>query len=365
LDTILSQTLEHDAYLMYGKPDFFKVKRSNLNTQAEISYLFDTLWLAPHSQSGIYWQSADYKFIDETGIKTSEQQEVAAYSELNFHLEPRLTFVAGGRWAMATYDLPPTLVMPASQPHNTALATNLALNFDATKAARLFLRRATSYRFPKVDEQVCTLTGEPLATQRGISYEGGINYAKSPFKILAEIYRLLLHDEIISIPVKDSKYGVFNENLDPTKRDGALVDTTIDLARWGQLTIGGNHVISKFTTGAYQGKKMPFISENSCHLAEDFAWHEHWHFILEGIFNSSRYPINDVENRTPALGGFTIYNLGLGYEQAHYDISLRINNVTDKHYYGYVTAKYTGKETELGFYPATGVSTFISVNIRF
>jgi iron complex outermembrane recepter protein len=272
---------------------------------------------------------------------------------------------AGGRWADAAYDLPPNLQNRKIQPNNTAIATNLALNFDATKTTRFFLRRATSYRFPKVDEQTYTLDGKPLETQRGISYEGGINYAKPPLKILAEIYRLLLRGEIISIPVKDAKYFTYNENLDPTKRDGILADTTVDLAKWGQLTLGGNHIAANFTTGAYKGKKLPFVSENTCHAAENFAWHEHWHFMVEGVFNSSRYPVNDVENRTPKLGGFTTYNFALGYERKRYDISLRVNNVTNKRYYGYVVAKYIGNETELGFYPATGINAFVNVNFRF
>lgn len=363
LDAIFTQTLEHNAFLHHSKPVFFDVERRGMNAKAEIGYLFDGLWLEPHSQSGIYWQNADYKFIRNESM-ASELQEVAAYSEFSFHLSPRFTLTAGGRWAYAMYDLPLTQQSAASQPNNAATATNLALNFDATNEARIFLRRATSYRFPKVDEQTCTLTDKPLETQRGISYEGGINYTKSPFKILAEIYRLLLRDEIISIPIKDSNYWVFNENLDPTKRDGMLADFVMDFGRWGQLTVGGNHVIAKFTTGAYKGKRMPFVSENSYHVAEDFAWHKHWHFMAEGIFNSSRYPINDVENRTPELGGFIIYNFGVGYEQTHYDISLRINNITNKHYYGYVVATYQDKETNLAFYPATGISAFISINFK-
>lgn len=306
--------------------------------------------------------NADY--VNYTPSNNSSLQ-TALFSQVNTFLTPKLSINLGARTAHISYDLDQTS-SSNSKPTDNAFATDSEIAYTLNKVLRFFVKRADSYRFPKTDEQcsMCTITGQPLKPQTGTSYEGGVHIQHNRFSSMLELYRLDLKNEIVSIPDANANYGVYNENLDPTTRKGIILDSSFIINRNWQINGGANWVDAKFSSGSYQGNKVPFVANQTYNLASTYAFSEHWKLHIEGIFISNRYPLNDVTNGSTKIGGYTIYNSNINYERKHYTISWRINNITNKQYYNQVVATYSGNSEILSYYPAAGISTMVSLTVK-
>ena len=86
----------------------------------------------------------------------------------------------------------------------------------------LFLRADENYRFPKADENPSPQSGiNGLKTQRGISYETGVQWDLKKLLSKFSIYQLNLENEIAFDPTQtpQNPFGT-NRNLNPTVRRG-------------------------------------------------------------------------------------------------------------------------------------------------
>lgn len=359
----LTQTMEHNILAVHNLPWPFTEQRTTVNFNPQVSWLFNVGKISVKPLLGTFVQVGDYQAAEQGW---NNQRGMAIYTVATFYFTPKFSLLGGIRLAQADYDLHNTAQAANDNFKNKATATTVTLNYAATKNLNLFFKRATSYRFPKVDEQINTQTFEPspLKTQQGVAYETGLNYTQSAITTLLEVYRLALENEIITVPDDAFGWGR-NENLDPTLRDGALIDAGWSVRKWLQLHGGVNYVKAKFSEGIYKGKDMPFVANLTCNLAVTLLWSEHWSFLIEDIYTGQRYPINDLENRAAMLAAVSIYNCSLSYEASRYSFAWRVNNITNKRYYNYVVANYIGANTNVTYYPASGVSTMVSVTIRF
>ena len=135
--------------------------------------------------------------------------------------------------------------------------------------------------------------------------------------------------------------------------------------KW-QFNLAYHYIDAKFSSGVYRNKHLPFIPENTFRLSGNYIPKQYWNIFFEGTFRGDCYPINDVENKAQPLGGFSTYNLGIGYEKQHYSIKFRVNNLTNKKYYAYSVVTYNNSIANPSgfFYPAPEINGAIEVSIK-
>lgn len=292
----------------------------------------------------------------------SRQRQLANYAQLEFPLLNQFKLIIGGRLAAAFYNLNNNGVIQT--PENRAGANDIELLWETTPNLRFFVKRELSFRFPKVDEDTWTVDGQPLKTQVGTTYEVGATSNLNKATVQATIFRLNISNEIISIPDPVSNFNTFNENLDATTRNGAGLNVTFTPVTNVDINFGYNLINAKLAAGPDQGKAMPFVARNSLNLAADYHFANGINLYLSSVYTGWRYPLNDVANRLQPFGGFTIYNFCVSYQKPHYEVTLRVNNFTNKLYYGYVVATYQGANTSVAVYPSSGVNGLLSLAIR-
>jgi outer membrane receptor protein involved in Fe transport len=123
-------------------------------------------------------------------------------------------------------------------------------------------------------------------------------------------------------------------------------------------------VNAKFSSGPDKGNRIPFVSSNVFSLGLNYKINQHWSCYINGVYNGNKTFADDTEQRSRTLGGYTLYNANLLYQFKAMDINLRINNISNKHYYAYAFDVYNGSATNSYFYPANGISAFLSVAVK-
>lgn len=285
------------------------------------------------------------------------ESEGSGFAQFSLPLTVAWKIIGGARIAAVHYDL------SRGYSHDAATATTLELSWQANQDWRWFVRRATNYRFPKVDEEPqaspWTLNNPPLKAQTGVSYEGGTAFDKQRLNAALTVYQLDLNNEIMYVP---EDRGGYNENLDPTKRVGLIVNASTLLTTNWRVNAAYDFVHATFSAGNYAGKSMPFVAANNWRLSSTYCFAGFWQFYIEGVYTGKRYAINDVANRYPSLAGFTIYNFNVSYNQPHYDVALRINNLTNKLHCEYVVVAYANGN--FAYYPAAGINALLTLSIK-
>lgn len=293
----------------------------------------------------------------------AKQYQTALYGQFSIPLSNKITIVFGSRYGLSFYSLPPTMVTETN-PRNHALVNSVELAWNTLNNIQLFAKWVENYRFPKTDEAAYTLNKTPLRTQKGTSYEIGTAYKKNNFSSSLTLYQLDIKDEISAIPIPTANYFIYNENLDLTRRIGAIVDISCEPTKYLQLSANYNFVNAKLISENLADKKIPLVASNNLRLAITLKPHNALQLTMEGLYTGKRYPTNDVENLTNPLGGYTIYNCNISYETAHYVLALRGNNLTNKLYYGNSVVTYQGSANSTWYYPSAGINVLATLTIK-
>jgi iron complex outermembrane receptor protein len=300
----------------------------------------------------------------ERNTDKASQNHGTIYGQFVLPITSKVSTTLGSRYAQAFYRISSSTIDTLIKPINRAWVNSLELSWQTLDNLNLFIKGAENYRFPKTDEASFTVDNSPLKTQTGTSYEMGSKLKYKNLSSSLTAYRLNLKNEIAFVPQLPSQYHGYNENLDSTRRDGIILDFNFLLTKY--LEINGNYsfVNAKFIDGEFTDKEIPFVAKNNYRLAAIFKPLRNLHFLAEAVYTGKRYLINDIENRAGQLGGFTIYNLGISFEDRHYILTIRGNNLTNKIYYGYATAIYNGNNTAETFYPAAGFNLLATLSVK-
>ncbi|MCL5261230.1 MAG: TonB-dependent receptor [Gammaproteobacteria bacterium] len=351
------------AYLFQGITTSFTEARHALEFRPTISGTINTGNNSIFPILGIDLSTGDYRL----NTVTSSQKMLAEFLQVNIPIHTNITLVVGARNAAAFYDLYAydfyTYSKIHATPINRAFIDSEELSWQVRENLRMFLRRAGSFRFPKTDEETYALNSKPLNTQLGVSYEGGVVFANNFLQTSAAIYQLNLTNEIAAIPIATAEYQIYNTNLDPTRRQGFSLSALFQVLPQWQINTGYDFVCAKFNSGSYAGKDMPFVARNNFSVRTVYTIHTALNLFIEGRYTGARFPINDVTNSAGLLGGFTIFNVGAEYENTHVKIDARINNLTNKLYYGYVVVN-SGNLSALKFYPGSGLSALFTLAVK-
>jgi iron complex outermembrane receptor protein len=312
--------------------------------------------------TGLDLQSDNYNLSTLFGRTVDDQQQYGIFGLVNVPLTQRLIFSAGLRGAEQHNQLQSFTNLNNT---NRAAASTLGLTMKVTPDVKIYLRRAESFRFPKADENSDVAVGvDGLKTQRGVSYEAGINFQYKKSKTQFSIYQLNLRDEITFDPLQtpQNPFGV-NTNFDRTVRRGLTLSEKWLVTR--KITLGGqyNYVNARFQNGVYAGNRIPLVAENIVLANVNYAMTKDWSVYTEALYTGNEYSDNDNANVTGKIGGYTIYNLGVHYSYEHFTASLRLNNIFDKYYYVY-SVYQPSQKTEY-FYPAAGRNVMLKLKYSF
>jgi iron complex outermembrane receptor protein len=247
---------------------------------------------------------------------------------------------------------------------NRAFAATLGITYQLFPDTSLYLRRAGSFRFPKADENASTPPGvNGLRTQRGVSYEAGMQVNRETYSGKISIFKLDLKDEIAFDPTQTplDPFGT-NRNLSPTTRTGFTLSGKKQVTERIKLDGQYNFVNARFQNGINAGNQIPLVSENIIRAGVNYRLAEHWSFYTDAIFTGSQYAANDDANVAGKNGGYTTYNFNVRYEYQQFSAALHVNNIFDKFYYLYTT--YQPGMGEF-FYPAPGRNFTLTLNYLF
>ena len=229
--------------------------------------------------------------------------------------------------------------------HDTAWETGV--QWRATAALAVSARIATSFRIPKVDEQLSVFTGlKPLETQTGRSAEFTMNYQRETVAAMLNLYHIRLRHEIDFDPRAD--FFGDNINLRPTQRMGAIASATWNIA--SSLSAGINaHVVHAALSG---GNTVPFVPKRSALVWVNWQ-PAHWlEARVESAYTGPRYAIGDYANASGEQGGFTVVNIGLRGRWRDATLTARADNVFAHRYTELVS--YVGFLNALSYQPGTG-----------
>lgn len=309
----------------------------------------------------------DYAITSPFGTTDNRQHQRSAYAQGVIPLTQRFSATLGARHAEMENDLTDSFSFPTGTSiDDSEFVTSAGLSFAATPEWRLFLRRDEVLRFPKVDEYTnmdATIT--LLETQTGESYELGSEWRRGGHDLRAVLYRLDLDNEIDYDPSASFGFGG-NTNLDPTQRDGLLLDGHVQITDALRLGSAYSFIDAEFDNGMFAGNRIPFVAEHTFSLNADYRLTDAWHLFGEAQYIGPRVPQGDYANSLAELPGYTVYNASLDYRLSAWNVGVRVDNLTDKRYSDVAVRAFNPWPTEaVGYYPAPERSARVTAEYRF
>ena len=237
--------------------------------------------------------------------------------------------------------------------HQRILVKEIGIDKAFSKNLLCGARLADSYRFATADEMI--FSTQNLAVQKGHSYESYCHWRTTRTQQHLMLYQLNLNNEIMFVPGLQSTIWGSNENLPPTRRYGLLWQLRYLLTQRWILQLNYQYLETQFHRGPLAGKQIPFIAKQSLGLLNEYHWNSHWLSYLDLRYIGQRYPMNDVYNLAPKLGGFSLLTLGLGYHLKKLNVDIKINNLFNKRYNSYTISQYQNTQFKQNqVYPAPG-----------
>lgn len=309
--------------------------------------------------AGVDMRLDKYHLGSAFGLTDNRQKQGGLYALLNHTLTEKLHFIIGARGALQATQL--TTNMNAYT-LNRAFASNVGLTYQPQDHLHFYLREAGSFRFPKAEEN--SADHQPLRTQRGWSYEGGVQYDQADKALDVSLYQLYLRDEIAFNPLQTptNPFGT-NENLPPTVRTGATLSAKTDLIKNLSADAQINLVHARFQSGIFSGNRIPLVADFIARGGLLYHFKPNWQLYAEGIFTGNEFAANDNANVSGIQGGYMIYNFNVRYHYEAFSASLHINNIFNQYYYLY-TVYQPGLNTEF-FYPAPDRNMMLTATYTF
>lgn len=250
----------------------------------------------------------------------------------------------------------------ADQRDDAVNAWEIGLNHRFSDTVQAHARIAESFRFPVLDEMWSYFYGTitPLKPQTGRHLEAGSDIRLSDnADISVNLFHITLEDEI---GFNINTYS--NENLDPTRHDGADINYNNQINDLWQIRFGYAWRDATFRSGPYKDKQIPEVPVHRATLTNGFNIDAHNRITADIIFTGRRYFGDDYANVGKQMRAYSRFNLGYQYKHANWKAQLRIDNVTDRndadtgYYRSFSTPPYT-------YYPLPGRAWYLTVGAEF
>jgi iron complex outermembrane receptor protein len=341
--------------------------------------------------TGVDYYNADYhsdrplfKGAQPIHVYDLSQQSLAGYWQHTIGVLPTTDFAYGARvqntWLSARDHLNPfapgtfgfeTEALPLNSTE-TNYALHVGIEHRFTDVFSVFGRAAHAFRTPNVEERVASGPLLPLApfpapaqdfrlkTQTSHDVEGGIRIKTGQFQAQASIYNMDLENEIHFIPAL-----FYNVNLDPTRRYGAEVNSSLRVSDTVTFRGGFAYTRAIFREGQFVGSDVPLVSRHTASAGVTWnIWQNY--LVLDATLRawSSRFMDNDQANLRSTIPGDATIDLKLSGAYQNFFWSFAVINVLDALYYDYaIQSSFT--PGRFSAYPLPGRSFLLKAGVTF
>lgn len=318
-------------------------------------------WRNVSFQGGVDGQVDQYQLASAFGVTQSNLQKYSVFALANYPWSAKIILSLGARGAQQMSSLTETM---QSNALNRAFASTIGATYFHSSDLQFYLRRAESFRFPKVDENAFSENDMNLRTQRGAAYETGMKWKKNNYLANIEVYQLNLRDEIAFDPLQTptQPFGS-NRNLSPTIRRGVSMSLADKITN--KFTLGGqiNYVNARYQNGTFANNRIPLVSELLANAHVNYAFNDALNFFAEAMYTGNQYAANDDANTAGIIAGYTIFNANLRYRYQHFYATFRVNNIFNKLYNFYTVFQPSMLTTF--YYPAPERNIMLTLNYDF
>ena len=244
-------------------------------------------------------------------------------------------------YVMSHYDVSMSSQIQAGWRHSDQEAAVSTNDFDDTVSVfslgyrwlhqqwKLTARADQNYRYPTVEEHTNVPFGQPLGlkTQKGISYELGIEYLADKARYRTTLYSIHLDDEIGF----DSS-GFSNLNIDATRRKGLIVEYDRNWSSAFNSRISLTLLDAEITNGAFKGNDLPLVPQQTLRIDGGYQFSTQWRLGVELVAVGKQSFGGDFANQLEKMPSYEVLNSHVAYSINHWDFSIRVNNLLDEEY---------------------------------
>lgn len=232
--------------------------------------------------------------------------------------------------------------------HDSINSWDATLNHKHNYGATNYVRLATSFRAPTLDEMWNYSTGEftLIKPQKGRHLEIGTRQTiASDIRLKATLFRMDLEDEIAFDISAGGGFGA-NTNLDKTRHDGLNFDIQAPVSENMDIRAGYAYRKATFQSGTNDGNDVPLIPNNKLTLAGNYQFSNTQNLTLTAIYTGDRYFGNDDTNSGKKMSAYTRIDLNYSHRFSDWKGNLQIKNVGDV------------KTADIGFYRPANLSPY-------
>ena len=288
-----------------------------------------------------------------------EQDQQSVYGQVVIPLFEDVALAVGARKT----DIEDRNLIGNVQNSDSEHATEIGVSYDLSASTSVFLRRAESFRFANIDENGFTLPSvDFLEPQTSTSIEAGYEYNIALFSLKVLGYTMDIDDELYYDSV-----AFANVNLDESNRKGIIVEAYYDITSSLSMNWSYSWIEATYKAGSFEGNDVPFVPEQTAVLGLNYTLTQSINLYTDAIYTGRRFRADDDSNASNRLGGYTIYNINLGYntnpdwQDGAWSANLRVNNIFGKEYSGLLFDNGFSS----GGYPAPKTTVEVKVGYHF
>jgi iron complex outermembrane recepter protein len=298
---------------------------------------------------------------------TVKRRVVSPYLFSEWRFNERATLSAGYRHEWNNSEAVERVSGQTGERRDTASAAQIALNYKATEALRLYAKYDRAYRFPATDELAYyqgfaspVFFDETLKPETSDNAEVGANYNAGGWRAGASAYYLKTRDEIFfnGFPVN------LNQNLPETRRVGAqgkVGYTTKHMSVRSQVDYVNAELVE--AAGSVQTGPLRMVPTwrvtNTLRLMPTAAWtvtltHRHLGRSYVDDFYATTTP--DRVAAEDLFDGKITYR-----PSEHWSLYAGVNNVFDRTYVSYASTSF-GTDS---YYPGQGRFLYLGATVTY
>ncbi|WP_455211643.1 TonB-dependent receptor [Kaarinaea lacus] len=316
----------------------------------------------------IYHSDLDTEALFDTAKNQSNatRKSYALYATDTVSFNNQIQLELGARYQQVKLDITNKDLLTASENADHSkdglTAWDIAVSHKLASGMRNYIRLASSFRFPVLDEVWNYFYGtiSLLEPQTSRHIELGSDYPiNNAVTLKANMFRMKVKNEI---SYDDSQYA--NVNLESTQHDGIDLNLRWHSASIYTLTTVYGYRDAIFTFGANDGKHIPLIPRHKLSLNNQFDVKHIGIFNLNAIYTGERYFGDDNANIGKKMSAYTKVDVSYLRDFGGWKGKVSIFNVTNEKTAnrGYYRSYYANP---YNYYPLPERSIFVSLEGSF
>lgn len=350
-------------YVSYGSP---RVASSSEQAQVSPRVIYDRQHgdIGVKAVAGLDWQGWDFDKSGAAGKEVGQQENKAFFTHADITL-PTQTRVSVG-WREERVNKrddypgdPDWFLAPLKYNRDDKLhAGELGVNQTLLKGLDAYVRAATSYRLPNVDENRSTPASAALRPQRNRDQEIGLKWAQAGHSAAVRYFGQETDDEIAFDNVVYA-----NTNIDPTRRRGVEIEGRWSVTRDVVLSGTWQQLTARYREGVNAGKDMILVAPHTATVRVAWRMDDRQTLDVGAQFLSSMRPGGDEANtcsrRVPSS---TLLDARYGWTDKVWTLALSGTNLMDEKGYNYAYSFMCG---EPSVYPYSGRALKFTLSRQF